>query len=189
MKVYFTASVRGKKDFVVQYEKIFHLLEELGATHLDDTIRSADKELYEGTHGDSVELYNRAIKSIQQADIVILEVSVPSLSMGFVMQRALAIGKPVILLYFKGHVPYFATGIENERLQVVEYSVDSLKELLQASLDYAQDQSDTRFNFFISPSLSHYLDWVSQNLKIPRSVYLRRLIEEDRDRHPEYGEV
>jgi hypothetical protein len=52
--------------------------------------------------------------------------------------------------------------------------------------DYLSDTQDVRFNFFISPQIGNYLDWVSKNKRIPRAVYLRRLIEEDMKNNKEY---
>ena len=63
----------------------------------------------------------------------------------------------------------------------------SVEEALKLALDYASDQMDTRFNFFISPKHGNYLDWISKNKKVPRAVYLRRLIEKDMDENKEYS--
>jgi len=119
--------------------------------------------------------------------VVVLEVSMHSLSMGYFMQAALSMGKPVIALYVKGCYPAFAIGIENEKLQVIEYSMDNLVSVLEISLEYAQETSDIRFNFFVTPAISSYLDWVAKEKKLPRSVYLRRLIEDDMGKNDEFG--
>jgi hypothetical protein len=36
-----------------------------------------------------------------------------------------------------------------------------------------------RFNFFVSPKILTYLDWVGQKRMIPKSVFLRNLIERE----------
>jgi hypothetical protein len=184
MKIYFTSSVRGKKEFGDNYQLIFQTIEQMGHTNLDQDFQGEDEDtFYQGTHASQVQLYKETMQKIKSADVVILEVSEHSLSMGYVMNQALDLGKSVIALYVKDHSPYFAAGIDNDKLQVLEYSTETLGTILESALDYAQETMDTRFNFFISPSLSHYLDWVSQTKKIPRSVYLRQLIEEDRERN------
>ncbi len=64
---------------------------------------------------------------IKKADIIILEVSTHSLSMGYLLQQGLSMGKPVVALYAEGHNPAFINGIENEKLQIIEYSDENLE--------------------------------------------------------------
>ncbi len=188
MKVYFTASARGKNQYPVQYKQIFEKITDLGHTHLDEFLFEVDEEnLYDGAHEDQVRLYEKAMHLIKSSDVVILEVSIHSLSMGYVLHKALETGKPVIALYLKGNEPYFALGIENDKLQVVEYEVDNLKDRLSDALDYSQDQMDTRFNFFISPKHQNYLDWISKEKKIPRAVFLRDLIEREMEADDDFN--
>lgn len=184
MKIYFTASARGVKEFGQDYQAIYKKIQELGHQNLDDLVAKVDGDsFYSEPSQEKNKLHAQAMKNIQMADVVILEISLHSLSMGYVMHRALELGKPVIALYTAGNLPYFASTIENDKLQVIEYTKEDLGDVLQTALEYAQDTVDTRFNFFISPSLSHYLDWISSSKKIPRSVYLRQLIEDDRDKN------
>jgi len=72
---------------------------------------------------------------------------------------------------------------------LVEYTLPELKRTLDYGLEEALNQVDVRFNFFISPQIGRYLDWVSQKKRIPRAVYLRKLIEEEMNSNTEYGEV
>lgn len=190
MKIYFTASARGKREYGGTYKKIYDVVKNLEHTHIDNFIFKVDEDtLYEGSHADQVKLYEQTIKNIKASDIVVLEVSVHSLSMGYVLQRALDLGKPVIALYAKDNEPYFALGIENEKLQVLEYADDNLIDTLETAIDYARGQLDTRFNFFISPKIGAYLDQVFKTRHTPRAVYLRRLIEEDMAKNKKYEAI
>ncbi len=189
MKIYFTASIRGKQQFGKYYQTIYKKIEEIGHTLLDDVIiQPSDPFSHEDDRKENVTIFQKATKFIKACDVVILEVSVHSLSMGYVMRQALDAGKPVIALYLAGNIPYFAMEIEDEKLQVLEYTEENLGKALQSALDYAQEKVDTRFNFFIPASMMNYLDTVSQKEKIPRSVYLRRLIEKDMRKNKEYLE-
>lgn len=189
MKVYFTSSARGTDLHKDSYKKIYDILKRHGWSHLDEVIMTVDSEvLYKSGHDDRVALYKKTIDNIKHADLVVLEVSIHSFSMGYVLQKALELGRPVIALYTKGYDPFFARGIDNEKLQVLEYNQDDLDEVLAYALDYASDQQDTRFNFFISPKHQNYLDWVAKERKIPRSVHLRNLIEADMDKNTSYGQ-
>lgn len=188
MKVYFTASARGKSLYYQSYRDIHKSIEDLGHKNLDDLILKINENVfYEGTHEEQVKLYENTINLIKKADVIVLEITVPSLSMGYVLHKAIEMNKPVIALYSPGTIPFFVQGIDSEKLQVLEYSSESLNSVLSDALIYAEESSDVRFNFFISPSIGHYLDWVSKVKKIPRSVYLRGLIEKDMAINENYG--
>lgn len=187
MKVYFDCSARGAKEHGEYYALIYRVIEELGHTHISDYRESLDLSQVVNSHDRNTKLFKSSMRSIDKCDVLVLEISTNSLTMGYLMQRALSAGKPVIALHLPGHYPLFAAGNEDEKLQVVEYSKDQITLSLRTALDYAAAQSDVRFNFFISPIIGQYLDWISRNKKIPRSVYLRNLIEEDMVKNPEYS--
>ncbi|MCB9813650.1 MAG: hypothetical protein H6772_04560 [Pseudomonadales bacterium] len=188
MKIFYTASLRGIKTNREKLQNIYNLIEKLGHKNLDKVlfnIEDKDK-FYNGKHAEKISHFQRMIRSIKQSEVVILEVSTHSLSMGFILHKALEMNKPVIALYQPGNPPFFAQGIENDKLQVIEYTESDLENILKDSIDYAQGKSDVRFNFFISPEIGNYLDWISKVKKIPRSVYLRTLIEKDMEKNSEF---
>lgn len=189
MKIYFAAAISQKETFGEMYLKIVKALQDGGHKVQHEHItKSTMQDVIIKSNDERVKYYQKALRWISAADVVVIEASFPStLNIGHEITVSLNRGKPVIVLYKKGHDSFFLHGLTSDRLFLVEYTEDNISEVVKDSLEYAKDQADTRFNFFISPSLSHYLDWISQRLKVPRSVYLRRLIKEDRDKHPEYG--
>lgn len=122
----------------------------------------------------------------KQADIIVFEVSKPSLAVGQEINIALSLNKPVIALYMAGKAPHILRDEAGDLLILSEYTDADLEDTLKDALEYAISHQDVRFNFFISPFIGRYLDWVSENKKIPRSVYLRSLIEDDMARNPDY---
>ncbi len=188
MKIYFTASARGCNKHGDDFKRIFRLIENSGHKNLDYSIISPNPEdLYKGNYKIQADLYEQAMRKIRQADVVILEVTVHSLSMGFVMHAALDLGKPVIALHKKDSQVFFASGVNDERLQVVEYTKHSLSRLLKSALQYAKDNSDVRFNLTIPPKIAHYLDWISKRKKMPRAVYIRHSLEKMMLENEEYS--
>jgi hypothetical protein len=180
MKIYFTASSRGTSDFDKYFKQIYNFISSHNHKHTSDYASESDPtEIYSSTQEDHVKLYKRAMNQMKKSDIVILEVSTHSLTMGYLIESSLSLGKPVVALYLSGNKPAFAAGISNDRFQLVEYNQGNIEDLLVDALDYASSQQDTRFNFFVAPKHINFLDWVAKNKKIPRSVFLRRLIERE----------
>jgi hypothetical protein len=89
----------------------------------------------------------------------------------------------------KGKKPNILTHQGRDLLYLVEYSAENLKAQLSEYIEFAKINSDTRFNFFISPQIGSYLDLISHHKKLPRAVYLRRLIEDDMKLNKEYDEA
>lgn len=189
MKVFFTCSARANTELKENYKRIFSTIVSKGNTHVDNYSDTIDpQKVYVGSHEENLKLYKRAMDCIRLADVIVLEVSTHSLSMGYLLQQGLSQGKPVIALYLDKNLPVFAAGIDNEKLQLIEYNSSNLEEELSLALDNAQMNTDVRFNFFISPEISRFLDWISQVKKIPRSVYLRSLIQKDLDSNTQFRE-
>jgi hypothetical protein len=179
MKIFFTGSPRALKTKRENHEKIYKALEKKGE-HLSNLVIKADPDNFYQTEYDYVvKHYKSTIKNLKKADIVVAEVSMHSMSMGYLINKALELSKPVIALYTTSHEPFFLTGLDDPRLQIVEYNLSDVEEKVSDALDYAASQQDTRFNFFVAPKHINFMDWIAHNKKIPRSVFLRKLIERE----------
>jgi hypothetical protein len=177
MKIYFMSSPRGKKSFEKNYQAIFQSIESLGHTHVTDFIMDVEVENF--YLSDIKRFYRHTVDDLKKAEVCVFETSVPSLAVGHLISLAIEQGKPIIALYSGKNAPFFLSGLDDDKVQIIQYGSDNLKDELDQAINYAQEQMDTRFNFFISPQIGNYLDWVSKKKRIPRAVYLRRLIEED----------
>ena len=187
MKIYFLGSISGKDKYLKNYKAIVDALESLGHKVNEGTINVSKEYVYEDISDDEkVKYYKQVLGWINSADVVVIEASHSSLSVGHELTLALEKNKPVVVLYSEGNAPHFLEGVQSERLVIEKYDVDGVKKLLKNALDYAADQQDTRFNFFISPRISNYLDWVARTKRLPRAVYLRRLIQENMDKNEEF---
>lgn len=187
MKVLFTGSPRAFETSKKEHVAIYDSIKKMGHTHVSDFVIKTDPEkFYKSDSKQITDNYKELMGDLANADVLVVEISVHSMSLGFLINKALEMGKPVISLYTKDHQPFLFAGIENDKYQGFEYSLSNIHDILKEAFDYAQNIVDTRFNFLISPSLLNYLDWIAKNRRIPRSVYLRRLIEADRDRNKDY---
>lgn len=181
MKVFFNASLTGKSEYKGHYDKIRKAIEAtdmkiIGAPVFDNDI---SKVILEDKHA-AIDYYKRLQSWIRRADVCVFEVSYPSTSIGHEIAMALHASKPVIAFHVQDAPPnIILESIADERLQLIDYKLDEIGRIVEDALRYATEQMDTRFNFFISPQIGNYLDWISKYKKLPRAVFLRQLIEQD----------
>jgi 2'-deoxynucleoside 5'-phosphate N-hydrolase len=179
MKILFNTSVTGRDEYEENYKAIDLELNKLGHEVISPVFIAKKEDVKRETESEA-ELYYRNLQGwMREADLFVFEVSYPSLGVGHEITWALNLGKPVIVLHVRGKNPVILEVIPNDKLQVVEYDRGNLSRLLKSAIEYAADQQDTRFNFFISSKHQNYLDWVSKHKKIPRAVFLRNLIDND----------
>ena len=118
------------------------------------------------------------MREINKADVIVAEVSFPStINVGHEVGLALDKGKPVVALYAEDKGSPFFEGIGSDLFFYNEYSPIDVDSFLPKLMDDVIKRVDVRFNFFISPEIGRYLDWVNQKRKIPRAAFLRGLIE------------
>ena len=185
MKIYFMTSPRTLEKYTDNCVKIYDVIESIGHQNTSKFVNEVDVEKFYDS--DIKEFHKSTINDLKKADICVFETSVHSLAIGQLLNEALQLGKPVIALYADKKVPFFLSGTNDDKVQVIHYTKDNLEDTLKDAIDYASSQQDVRFNFFISPTIGNYLDWISKVKKIPRSVYLRSLIENDMQDNDEYN--
>lgn len=121
MNIYFACSITGGREFEPVYQSIVAALEAGG--HVIPTSHLASSEVIgmEKTVSPQ-DVFLRDIQWINQADMVIAEVSTPSHGVGYEVAYALSIGKPVLCCYQQGQaVSKMITGNTNANLRVQTY--------------------------------------------------------------------
>jgi hypothetical protein len=193
MHIFFTASLHGKKEYEENYKKIVSLVKKAGHKIKADHVLNEEQGLSAAVVDDEYfKNFKNIISSLKKADAVFVELSKNSTTVGYILAQAIAFGKPVVIFYAGNEEPNIFKALEmtSEKLTVVRYK--DLAELdmeVPAMIDFVNETQDTRFNFFVSPPIASYLDWVSKYRRVPRSVFLRRLIDEDMAKNQEYDEL
>lgn len=98
MKIYFCGSIRGGRDLARRYQRIIGMLQGFGTVlteHVgsDEVIQAKDRELTDR------EIHDRDMGWIMESDLLVAEVTVPSLGVGYEIGRAIESVKPVLCLY------------------------------------------------------------------------------------------
>jgi len=100
MKIYFAGSIRGGRDDVKIYYEIIDYLKTKG-TVLTEHVGNSELSSYgEETSSDEY-IHNRDLKWISESDIIVAEVTTPSLGVGYEIGRALENDKKILCLHQK----------------------------------------------------------------------------------------
>lgn len=99
-KIYFCGSIRGGRHLAHTYEELIEILQGHGIVlteHLgdDDEIQKKDRLLSDR------EIHDRDLQWIIESDMLVAEVTIPSLGVGYEIGRATAMGKPILCLFNK----------------------------------------------------------------------------------------
>jgi len=99
MKIYFSGSISGGREYMDFYRDLISVLSSYG-TVLTEHIGSENLGS-SGENMDSRSIYQRDIEYLQNADIVIADVTVPSLGVGYELAWAEAHHIPVHCLFHR----------------------------------------------------------------------------------------
>lgn len=129
MDIYFAGAIRGGREKVNDYQKIINKLEEIGnvlTTHI------ANKEI--GDKGENnmtpKEIYDRDVVRLKSSELIVAEVSVPSLGIGYELGLAESLGKKIICLYDVNSNKTLSAMIEgNKNFEIVKYN--NIEEVLE----------------------------------------------------------
>ncbi len=180
MRAYFTASIVGKKYHLDKYRKIVELLTEKGVTVAAEHILNVEeKDIQLQSREKRLAFHQRLEDWVNSADFLVAETSFPSISVGYEISMALDRGKPVLILYSEGDPPSLFAYHENEKIVSEKYTMDTLAPIISDFLHFVRGEADTRFTFFISSKQAAYLAKMGKKNRVPKSVYLRSLIDKD----------
>ncbi len=122
LKIYFAGSIRGGRELQPVYDQIVAFLQTKG-TVLTEHLR--DKTLTDQGEKNltTKQIFERDMKFLREANVMIAEVTVPSLGVGYEIACAEGMGKPVLCLYSPTPGKKLSAMIEgNKKLVVKEYT-------------------------------------------------------------------
>lgn len=128
LKIYFAGSIRGGRQLARDYQVIIAMLTEYGdvlTEHIGEDTLTSQGEVVRSDK----EIYDRDVAWISEADVVVAEVTVASLGVGYELGKAEALGKKVICLYkYDGSGRLSAMIAGNSNFINIEYErVDELR--------------------------------------------------------------
>ncbi|XP_034377512.1 5-hydroxymethyl-dUMP N-hydrolase [Arvicanthis niloticus] len=132
--VYFCGSIRGGREDQALYARIVARLRRYGKVLTEHV---ADAELEppgeEAAGGDQL-IHDQDLAWLQQSDVVVAEVTQPSLGVGYELGRAVALGKPILCLFRpqSGRVlsAMIRGAADGSRVQVWDYAEGEVETML-----------------------------------------------------------
>lgn len=129
-------------------------------------------------------IYVENIEAIAQSDVVIAETTYENFAVGYQVAVAIQQKKPVLLLRKVGaDKNAFVTGVEDQWVQQLEYTQETIESIIKKFLDENDIKSkDLRFNFFIDRKIYNHLRWASLKTGKTKAEIIRELIEKEIDK-------
>ena len=181
MKVYFSAAITYRDDYLSEYKAIKKAISDLGHTYLEsfDVLQTSLETALEPDEDKKIPYYKKWLATISKADVAVIETSFPStVHIGIEIVSLLERGKPTIVLYTKNNNPSFASEYFHSRMIKSEYSVTDVKQTLKWCFEEAEKMVNRRFTFFITPEIDKFLDKITKTKGLSRSEFIRVLLEE-----------
>ncbi|MEI6327240.1 MAG: nucleoside 2-deoxyribosyltransferase [Candidatus Roizmanbacteria bacterium] len=181
MIIYFTASVSKKDLMKSSYLKIVEHLMSQGQTVIAEHILdSSEEKIRTSSTSEHVAFQKKVENWIEDCHCIVAETSHPAVSVGYEIGLALNMGKPILILHQPDVDPPSLFGQHhNENVVTASYTRDTLGLIIGDFLHYVEDDKNTKFTFFMSPKHTRHLDKVATKHQIPKSTYLRGLIDAD----------
>ena len=134
MKVYFAGSIRGGRLLVDTYRQLIDWLNEKH-TVLNEHVGST-AITKSGEQKDVEYIYNRDVEWLKESDLIIADVTIPSLGVGVEIGLAQTLGKKIICLYnVNADASLSAMVAGDPKITVLRYTtVDEAKEEITKAL-------------------------------------------------------
>jgi len=186
MKIHFACSTSELEKYKDNYRKICSVVKTMGHTitrdWLEEAIRLVENKKVASLDRENV--YSKVTASIFSSDVIIVEGTIASFSVGHQVTLGLSKNKPTLFLIDKKSVSKkggkkinsFLTGLKSPLLTIAEYDDSNLVDILNDFLNNNGGRPVVKFNIVLTKEIEHYLDWVSFTNKVNRSEFIRNLI-------------
>lgn len=181
MRVHFGGSVKNFKQYPDNYLLINNAIKRLG----HDLLRDWVTEESQGKTASLTIMYEYTSNAIKNADVVVLENSLSSTSVGQQLMLALQNNLPVLLLVDekiakdKNYKEVFISKNLTKLVHRKKYTSKNIDKVLANFFDKsAIEFSDSRFNLVIDKNLDRYLKNLAKKNNSSKSAEIRRLIVE-----------
>ena len=131
MKIYFAGSIRGGRDDAEIYSQIIEFLQGYGEVLTEHVGEKNLNAMGESTLSDK-QIHDRDIKWLLESDLIVAEVTNPSLGVGYEIGMAIGVQKKIICLYRESRCNKLSAMIKgSDNVELIKYSnIQELKKLI-----------------------------------------------------------
>ena len=135
MKIFYTATILGGREMQPLYKKTVELLGKYG-TVMPNHVADPDISKFGETNLTKKEIHDREVDYLQQSDVVVADISLPSLGVGYLVARAVEAGKSVLGLYHGENTYALSAMIQGDtKIEVALYNnAEDLETVLEKKI-------------------------------------------------------
>jgi len=192
MKVHFVASTSELDKYQDSYLSICETLKKLGHTITRDWLPEAIAYKKKGNvEIDREDIYRKVVESILTSDVIVVEGSVTSFSVGHQITLALNKNKPILFLVAKdsdkkrSFKNSFIDGIKSPLITAARYTTTTLVEIIEDFLNKNKNGVAVKFNIVLTQGIDNYLDWASFTYQLNKSEFIRQIIQKHMNENDE----
>jgi len=175
MKIYFIASSDVNDTILKKYENILNLIRAQG-NHVGTSV-CFDKSLKMDPF---CNIYESITKNIEEADIIVADISYPSGGVGFQIYHAIEKKKPTLIIYSEDHgsnPSVVIRGIQSPKVLIYKYSnTNELSLHFPKLLEKCQKMIKVRFNLVLTNRELSFLNKYANSHKVSTTKLIRSLI-------------
>ena len=120
MKIYFAGSIRGGRNDAEIYSQIIEFLQGYGEVLTEHVGKKDLNSMGESTLSDK-QIHDRDIKWLLESDLIVAEVTNPSLGVGYEIGRAIEAEKKIICLYRESDKKLSAMISGSKNIDTIKY--------------------------------------------------------------------
>lgn len=180
MKIAFLASIYATLPYKEHYFAIIDYLSKHG--HSVSHLLSVGQTFTGWSQEKKEDLLTNFYKSIRQCDLAIAECSFPSINIGYEISHAIQHEKEIIILKsIDKDLPAVIsdTLYSDKNPYIYEYNKNTLFPILKEALQFNAPKKYKKFNVLFTPNMTAKLNLISKKKNLPKSVYIRQLIEKN----------
>lgn len=191
MQVYFLGAISGLDKYRNHYEAIVATLIDQGHNVIADHVLDREPGASKNYPIKDDDVYYRLVEfRIQTADLMVVELSHPTINIGY--EIFMAIQSELLILVLRDDsltsrpMPLL-TGNPKGRIVSLEYNLDNLSSVVKEGINSVQSIKPQVFSFTITPQIGKYINWVMSHEKMSRSTFIRSLLEAHMRRNKKYA--
>lgn len=168
MKIYFGASISFDRSLLPTYQLVVSNIKKLGHKVISEYV--VDPKLKPGENLNPEKLFEREMKTIEKADLMVAEVTVPSWGTAFLIEHALEHRIPVLALFYKDalhRLPAMIAG--HPELYLDHYDEDNVESVIGHFFKFAEETKNRRGKLLV-------LDGIDASGKATQAELLKKAL-------------